>query len=122
MRLYSTKNTSSFVGLGEAIMKGLPDDNGLFMPEYFPKLPEQFIKNLKDYTFQEIAFEVSKTLFQGAIPESDLKQIIDKSINFPAPLQTLDEQTHILELFYGPSLAFKAVSYTHLTLPTICSV
>ena len=107
MRLYSTKNTSSFVGLGEAIMKGLPDDNGLFMPEYFPKLPEQFIKNLKDYTFQEIAFEVSKTLFQGAIPESDLKQIIDKSINFPAPLQTLDEQTHILELFYGPSLAFK---------------
>lgn len=103
MRLYSTKNTSSFVGLGEAIMKGLPDDNGLFMPEYFPKLPEQFIKNLKDYTFQEIAFEVSKTLFQGAIPESDLKQIIDKSINFPAPLQTLDEQTHILELFYGVS-------------------
>ncbi len=107
MRLYSTKNTSSFVGLGEAIMKGLPDDNGLFMPEHFPKLPEQFIKNLKDYTFQEIAFEVSKTLFQGAIPENDLKEIIDNSINFPAPIQTLDEQTHILELFHGPSLAFK---------------
>ena len=107
MRLYSTKNTSSFVDLGEAIMKGLPDDNGLFMPEYFPKLSEQFIKNLKDYTFQEIAFEVSKTLFQGAIPENDLKEIIDNSINFPAPLQLLNEQTHILELFHGPSLAFK---------------
>ncbi len=107
MRLYSTKNISSFVGLGEAIMKGLPDDNGLFMPEYFPKLSNDFINNLKDYSFQEIAFEVSKTLFQGAIPENDLKEIIVKSITFPAPIQTLDEQTHILELFHGPSLAFK---------------
>lgn len=107
MRLYSTKNTSSFVGLGEAIMKGLPDDNGLFMPEYFPKLPENFINNLKSYSFQNIAFEVSKTLFQGTIPENDLKEIIEKSITFPAPVHTLDKQTHILELFHGPSLAFK---------------
>ncbi|MFK7772021.1 MAG: threonine synthase [Saprospiraceae bacterium] len=107
MRLYSTKNTSSFVGLGEAIMKGLPDDNGLFMPEHFHRLPEGFINNLIDYSFQDIAFEVSKTLFQGAIPENDLREIIEKSITFPAPIQTLDEQTHILELFHGPSLAFK---------------
>ncbi len=107
MRLYSTKNTSSFVSLGEAIMKGLPDDNGLFMPEHFPKLSKDFINNLKDYSFQEIAFEVSKTLFQGAIPENDLRYIIEKSITFPAPIQTLDEQTYILELFHGPSLAFK---------------
>jgi threonine synthase len=107
MRLYSTKNTSSFVGLGEAIMKGLPNDNGLFMPEHFPKLSESFINNLKDYSFQEIAFEVSKTLFQGTIPENDLKEIIEKSITFPAPIQTLDNQTYVLELFHGPSLAFK---------------
>ena len=107
MRLYSTNNTSSFVSLSEAIMKGLPDDNGLFMPEYFPKLSEQFINNLKDYTFQEIAFEVTRTLFQGFIPENDLKKIINDSINFPAPIQSLDNQTHILELFHGPSLAFK---------------
>ena len=107
MRLYSTKNTNNFVSLGEAIMKGLPDDNGLFMPESFPKLPDNFIYNLEDYSFQDIAFEVCKTLFQGAIPEDDLKTIIKNSITFPAPIKTLDEQTHILELFHGPSLAFK---------------
>lgn len=107
MRLYSTKNTSSFVSLGEAIMKGLPDDNGLFMPEHFPKLSDTFINNLKDFSFQEIAFKVSNTLFKGSIPENDLREIIEKSITFPAPIQTLDKQTHILELFHGPSLAFK---------------
>jgi len=107
MRLYSTKNTNSFVSLSEAIMKGLPDDNGLFMPEHLPKLSDDFINNLKDYSFQEIAFEVCKTLFQGTIPENDLKTIIENSITFPAPIKTLDEQTHILELFHGPSLAFK---------------
>ena len=81
MRLYSTKNTSNFVALDEAVMKGLPDDNGLFMPEHFPKLSEDFINNLANYSFQEIAFEVSKTLFQGAIPENDLKILIKKSID-----------------------------------------
>ena len=107
MRLYSTKNTNSFVSLSEAIMKGLPDDNGLFMPEHLPKLSDDFIYSLEDYSFQDIAFEVCKTLFQGAIPEADLKTIIENSITFPAPVKTLDEQTHILELFHGPSLAFK---------------
>ena len=107
MRLYSTKNTNSFVSLSEAIMKGLPDDNGLFMPEYLPKLSDDFIYSLEDYSFKDIAFEVCKTLFQGAIPENDLKTIIENSITFPAPVKTLDEQTHILELFHGPSLAFK---------------
>ena len=107
MRLYSTKNTSSFVSLGEAIMKGLPDDNGLFMPEFFPKLSDDFINNLKDFSFQEIAFEVCSALFNQTIPENDLKQIIQKSVTFPAPIKSLDDQIHILELFHGPSLAFK---------------
>ncbi|MEM6966892.1 MAG: threonine synthase, partial [Bacteroidota bacterium] len=107
MRLYSTKNTASFVGLGEAIMKGLPDDNGLFMPEVFPKISDSFIKNLSNYSFQEIAFEVCSTLFQSTIPENDLKNIIEKAITFPAPVKSLDDRIHILELFHGPSLAFK---------------
>ena len=107
MKLYSTKNTSSFVSLGEAVLKGLPDDNGLFMPERFPKLSDEFIYSLEDYSFQDIAFEVSKCLFQGAIPGEDLKELIKNSITFPAPIQSLDSQTHILELFHGPSLAFK---------------
>ena len=107
MRLYSTKNKNAFVDLKEAVLKGLPDDNGLFMPEHFPKLPQSFIDNLEKYSFQEIAYEVSKCLFQGFIPENDLKEIIDKSVTFPAPVVKLDDQTFILELFHGPSLAFK---------------
>jgi threonine synthase len=107
MKLYSTKNGKAFVDLKEAVFKGLPDDNGLYMPEHIPQLPESFFQNIKDYSLQDIAFEVCKNLFQGYIPETDLKEIIHKAIDFPAPLVKLDNETHILELFHGPSLAFK---------------
>jgi threonine synthase len=107
MRLYSTKNTTKFVSLQEAVFKGLPEDNGLYMPESLPHLPEDFIKNLKNHSFQEIGFEICKHLLAGAIPENDLREIIEKSITFPAPVVKLDDETHILELFHGPSLAFK---------------
>lgn len=107
MKLYSTNNKKKLASLSEAVLKGLPDDNGLFMPEYIPKLPKEFIDNLKNYSFQEIAFTICKTMFQGVIPENDLKEIVYESINFPAPLVRLDEQKYILELFHGPSLAFK---------------
>jgi threonine synthase len=107
MKLYSTKNPSKYVSLQEAVFKGLPDDNGLFMPKKIPALSQTFIKNLKKHSFQSIAFEVSKKLMQGAIPENDLKTIIETAIDFPAPIIKLDDDTHILELFHGPSLAFK---------------
>lgn len=107
MRLYSTNNKSKFVSLKEAIFKGLPEDKGLYMPENIPPLPKHFLNNLADYTFQEIGFEICRHLFQGVIPDSDLKEIIEKSLTFPAPLVELDKHTFILELFHGPSLAFK---------------
>ncbi len=107
MRLYSTKNTTSFVDLKTAVFEGLPKDNGLFMPEFIPRLSDEFLKNLKHTSLSEIAFEVTRTLLQGSIPDSDIKSITDSAINFEAPVVTLDENTHILELFHGPSLAFK---------------
>jgi len=107
MKLYSTKNHTAFVTLKEAVLKGLPDDNGLFMPNEIPKLSKEFIDNLDKYSFQEIAFTVAKTLLQDAIPEKDLKEIINNAINFSAPVVSLDDKTHVLELFHGPSLAFK---------------
>lgn len=107
MKLYSTKNPTKFVTLKEAIFKGLPEDNGLYMPERIPRLPENFIKNLKSQSFQSIAFEVAKTMIGNAIPENDLKNIVESAIDFPAPVVKLDDNTHVLELFHGPSLAFK---------------
>jgi threonine synthase len=107
MRLYSTKNPSEFTDLKTAVFKGLPDDNGLYMPEFIPQLPASFFENIKDYSLQDIAFEVTKNLFQGAIPDEDIRMIVNNAINFPAPLVKLDDETHILELTHGPSLAFK---------------
>lgn len=107
MKLYSTKNRENLADLKEAVLKGLPDDNGLYMPVNIPKLPEDFIEGIADYSFQEIAFVITSHLFQGVIPENDLKRIIESAVNFPAPVVKLDNQKHILELFHGPSLAFK---------------
>ncbi len=88
-------------------MKGLPDDGGLFMPVEIPVLPEGFIQNLKEYSFQEISFAIAKNLIGDSVPEADLREIIENAIDFPAPIIRLDEHTFILELFHGSSLAFK---------------
>lgn len=107
MRLYSTKNTTSFVDLKTAVFEGLPKDNGLYMPENIPQLPDNFLKNIKNKSLSDIAFEVTRTLLQGSIPDSDIINITESAINFTAPVVELDKKTHILELFHGPSLAFK---------------
>ncbi|MEM9919246.1 MAG: threonine synthase [Bacteroidota bacterium] len=107
MQLYSTKSPKQLVDLKKAVLQGLPEDNGLYMPKELPRLEPSFLENLSSYTFPEIAFEVSKTLMQSAVPDADLREIVEKAIDFPAPVVTLDPQTHILELFHGPSLAFK---------------
>jgi threonine synthase len=107
MILYSTKNRSNEASLKEAVMKGLPDDNGLYMPEVIPTLPASFLNNLSTFSFEEISYRVSSAILGGAIPEEDLMHIIQNAINFPAPVVKLDDQKYILELFHGPSLAFK---------------
>lgn len=107
MRLYSTKGEVAEVDLKEAVFKGLPDDNGLFMPTSIPQLPQSFFDKIDTLTFQEIAFEVSKALIGSEIPEVDLKAIIDEAVNFEAPIVPVHDQFYCLELFHGPSLAFK---------------
>lgn len=107
MKLYSTKSRNQFVSLKEAVLKGLPDDNGLFMPAQISAMPKSFIQNLSEYTFQEIAYRISRQLLQEALPEPALRKIIEQSITFPAPVVKLDDAKYILELFHGPSLAFK---------------
>lgn len=107
MLLYSTNNSALKADLKEAVLKSLAPDKGLYMPEFIPTLPADFIQALPTLSFQEIAFEVAKTLFQGFIPEADLKTIIERSITFAAPVHMLDDRAGSLELWHGPSLAFK---------------
>lgn len=107
MQLYSTNDKSHLVSLREAVFQGLPPDNGLYMPIEIPRLPSHFIENLQSFSFQEIALQVANTLINNSIPSDELKKIILDSINFPAPIVSLNEHIHILELFHGPSLAFK---------------
>ena len=107
MKLYSTNNLKHIVDLKTAVLKGLPDDNGLYMPISIPSLPSSFITNIKDYSLAEIGYKVCKTLFDGYIDASNLQGIIERSITFPAPLVPLNEKMGVLELFHGPSMAFK---------------
>lgn len=107
MRLYSTKNKASFVSLKEAVFKGLPSDNGLFMPENFPVLPASFYENIDKLSFQDIAFEVCKALIGDEIQENDIRSIVNDVLTFDAPVVKVEDNLHVLELFHGPSFAFK---------------
>lgn len=107
MRLYSTNSKNETVDLKTAVLNSLPPDNGLYMPVSIPKLSSDFISNLSDYSFEEIALEISRSLLRDDLTASEILTLVSNSINFPAPVVQLDEQTHILELFHGPSLAFK---------------
>jgi threonine synthase len=107
MQLYSTNNPSLKVELKEAVMQSLAKDKGLYMPEIIPVLDTEFIDHIENYSFQEIAFIVSKNLIGNYIPDADLKEIVYGAINFQAPVVMLDKKIGTLELWHGPSLAFK---------------
>lgn len=107
MQYYSTNNKNNKVSFKNAILQGLAEDKGLFMPGRISKLPETILNNLEKLTFQEIAFEVAKNFIEDEISVSDLITIIGNSISFKAPLIKLSEDLSILELYHGPTLAFK---------------
>jgi threonine synthase len=110
MNLYSTRDKTHVVSFQQAVFKGLADDSGLYVPVEIPKMPKQFFKDLNSMTFQEISFELAKSLFSDEIPEDALRNIIDEALNFDIPLVELDENLYVLELFHGPTLAFKDVA------------
>lgn len=107
MKLYSTNNPNHIVDLEEAVFKGLPSDNGLYMPTEIPTLPKTFFENIEKYSNQEIAFEVCKALFNGYISDENIKIIIEKSVTFEAPAVLVENNIYSLELYHGPTLAFK---------------
>ncbi len=107
MKFYSTNKNAKPVSFKEALLKGIADDGGLYMPETFPDLNNEFFSDIEKFSFNEIAFKVLKPFLENEIETVDIEKIIDKAFYFDAPLISLSENLNILELFHGPTLAFK---------------
>jgi threonine synthase len=107
MKFYSTSNPTHLVNLSEAVVKGLAPDQGLYMPETIPVLEYSFFANFSELTFQEIGYKVIGTLFSTALSDSQIKELVDHTLVFDAPLVEVKEDVFSLELFHGPTLAFK---------------
>nr|WP_319268968.1 threonine synthase [uncultured Draconibacterium sp.] len=109
MRYYSTNKNTPDVSLKEAVVKGLAADNGLFMPERIEKFEPAFFDGIQNLSFQEIAFEVAKKFFGEDIEEAKLKEIVYDTLQFDCPVVKVTDSIYSLELFHGPTLAFKDV-------------
>lgn len=109
MKYYSTNRTVPEVSFEEAIVKGLPEDNGLYMPERIEKLPSEFFEDIDSFSLPEIGYEVAKQFIGDEIDEESLRRIISETLNFDIPLLEVEPGVFSLELFHGPTLAFKDV-------------
>lgn len=109
MRYFSTNKSVPSVSLMEAVTKGLAGDNGLFMPERIEEFSPEFFKQIHHKSFQEISFEVAKKFFGDDIPENTLKDIVYDTLSFDCPVVKVSDSIYSLELFHGPTLAFKDV-------------
>ncbi len=109
MKYYSTNKQAKEASLQEAVVKGLAPDKGLYMPEKIKKLPESFYRDIDKMSFQEIAYQVADAFFGEDIEADTLKQIVYDTLNFDTPLVHVNDNIYSLELFHGPTLAFKDV-------------
>lgn len=109
MQYYSTNKKVTNIGLEEVVIKGLADDMGLFMPDTIPTLPASFFDTIHTLSLQEIAFVVAQAFFSEDVDNKALEQIVDDTLQFDIPLVQVSDNIHSLELFHGPTLAFKDV-------------
>ncbi|RMG59616.1 MAG: threonine synthase [Bacteroidetes bacterium] len=107
MHFYSTADPHLRVDLRRAVLEGLAPGGGLYLPETLRPLPATFFDRLPDLSFPELATEVALQLLGDSLPATDLRKIVHRAIDFDAPLHKLDDQRQVLELFHGPTLAFK---------------
>jgi len=109
MQYYSLNKQSPLVEFKEAAVKGQAPDKGLYFPEHIPVFDSSFFHNIEKMTDEEIAYQVIQPYVGSDIPEKELRKIIKETINFSIPLVKLTETIYSLELFHGPTLAFKDV-------------
>lgn len=109
MLYYSTNGKAPLADLRKAVVKGLAEDRGLYMPQSLKKLPDSFFDTIDQLSFQEIAFNVAEAFFGDDIPADRLKSIVYDTLSFDCPVVKVTDSIYSLELFHGPTLAFKDV-------------
>ena len=109
MQYYSTNQQAPMATLEKAVVKGLAEDRGLYMPERITALPQSFFDNIHQLTFREIACEVADAFFGEDVPREDLHKIVCDTLSFDVPAVRVTDRIYSLELFHGPTLAFKDV-------------
>ncbi len=109
MIFYSDRNKNLSAGFREAVINGLAEDGGLFVPEIIPHLPTELFSNLNNMDIKEIAFKVLSEYTGDEIPESNLRDIIQETFTFPIPLIEINDEISVLEITHGPTLAFKDI-------------
>jgi len=109
MKYFSLNKNAPIVDFKEATIRGLAPDKGLYFPESIPKYDNNFFAEINNYTDEEIAFKIIQTYIGDVIPEDELKRIVTETINFEIPLIKVNETISSLELFHGPTLAFKDI-------------
>ena len=109
MKYYSTNGKAPIADLHKAVVKGLAEDRGLYMPEKIKQLPKDFFDTIETKTFQEIAYTVADAFFGEDVDAESLKQIVYDTLSFDCPVAKIKDNIYTLELFHGPTLAFKDV-------------
>lgn len=109
MNFYSTNNYNHKVKLRDAVLRGLAPDRGLYMPERIPEFPRAFFNNIGSMSLTDIAFVVASAFFGDEVESDALQRIVNETLNFDIPLVKVADNRYSLELFHGPTLAFKDV-------------
>lgn len=109
MFYYSTNHTASRATLRDAVVRGLAEDRGLYMPEVIKQLPASFWSEIANLTFQEVSYRVADAFFGEDVPADDLRRIVYDTLSFDTPIVHVEDNIYALELFHGPTLAFKDV-------------
>lgn len=109
MKYYSTNGKAPIADLHKAVVKGLAEDRGLYMPERIKKLPKEFFDTIETKSFQEIAYTVADAFFGEDVETEALKKIVYDTLSFDCPVVKVKDNIYTLELFHGPTLAFKDV-------------
>ena len=117
MNYYSTNGKAPIADLQKAVVKGLAEDRGLYMPERIEKLPKAFFDNIQDMKFQDIAYNVASNFFGEDVDEDALQDIVYDTLSFDCPVVEVKDNIYTLELFHGPTLAFKDC-FTDLRSPS----